>query len=152
MNVIVTNNQLEKLANINYKMVQRHPIWLQMLHGRVSVCPGLQFSPIRLYLGCISTHQKSRFRPSPLNVHIHNFKHYVITCSPVTIKLPPMLTPRRPYLGEGRSAAGVHAEEPRVQVSVEEVYSANPLTIVESTPPPLTINTYTQNVTILWFT
>ena len=42
--------------------------------------------------------------------------------SPKTRKLPSMLTPTRPALWEGRSAAGVHAEEPRVHVSVEDRY------------------------------
>ena len=47
--------------------------------------------------------------------------HYsTCSCSPMTRNCPPMLTPARLPLGEGRSAAGIHAEEPRVQVSVED--------------------------------
>ena len=55
-----------------------------------------------------------------------------------------MLTPAMPSLGEGRSAAGVHAEEPRVQVSVEE--------IAPLVDPPVTMYTCTHNVTVqYWF-
>ena len=70
--------------------------------------------------------------------------HLCLLCSPVTRNCPPMVTPRRPYLREGSSAARVHAEEPRVQVSVEERRS-------EPSDPPLTINTCTQNFIILCF-
>ena len=55
-----------------------------------------------------------------------------------------MVTPIREALGEGRSAAGVHAEVPRVQVSVEDMKS-------DPVHHKLTIYTFTQNVLILWF-
>ena len=52
-----------------------------------------------------------------------------------------MLTPAKPSLWEGSSAAGVHEEEPRVHVSVEEVSSLHPVL------PPETMKTCTQIVT-----
>ena len=41
-------------------------------------------------------------------------------CPPVTRKLPPMLTPRRFLLGEGRCPVRCQADVPRVRTSVEE--------------------------------
>ena len=79
--------------------------------------------------------------------------HYsTCSCSPMTRNCPPMLTPAIWDLGEGRSAARVHVETvgPGVQVSVEEITSWSSVS-QSKVPPPLTMKTCTQNVTILWF-
>ena len=41
-----------------------------MPHGPISVCPGLQSSPTRMYRGCISTHQTSS-NPPPSGTAFH---------------------------------------------------------------------------------
>ena len=57
-------------------------------------------------------------------------------CLPVTMKLPTMLTPARPALGEGRCPVRCHADVPRVRTSVEE-------RVPEPVHPPVTIYTCT---------
>ena len=62
----------------------------------------------------------------------------------------PMLTPATAALGEGRSAAGVHAEEPRVQVSVEDRWDDDMMP-PPSPYPPLTMNTCTHVIILSFF-
>ena len=60
------------------------------------------------------------------HIRLHNAELHNITitspyhCPPVTRKLPPMLTPRRFLLGEGRCPVRCQADVPRVRTSVEE--------------------------------
>ena len=141
-------------CNINYRMVQQHPSWLQRLRGCISPSPCYQ-SMSSMHQGCISTQQCWQVASvGPLNIHMITLNS-MLTCSllissPVTRNCPRMLTPARwdisPRHESGRWAARVHAVEPRVQVSLEPRVHKSPLII-----PPLTINTCTKNVTILWF-
>ena len=64
-------------------------------------------------------------------------------CSPVTRKLPPMLTPRRAPLGEGRCPVCCHADVPWFRTSVEERRLLEPKIPLLSKNPPVTIYTCT---------
>ena len=141
--MIVQLHRLIVYSTINYPSSRNRMLPEQKIHHDCfSVSGGLQSSPIllwRRHIGAPQTH--SCCCRILLNMQSYTYCIVTITtpghCSPVTRKLPPMVTPRRPFLGEGRFPVCCHADVPGVSTSVEESL------LLELSCPPVTIYTCT---------